>query len=77
MSFTKLIAGSFVQNHNGGRRRDYQVGGLANPKVPVIVLTEDERDPFAINTAQAGISAYILRKNISTEVLESVIWNLS
>jgi DNA-binding NarL/FixJ family response regulator len=43
----------------------------------VIVLTEDERDPFAINTVQAGISAYILRKNISTEVLESVIWNPS
>jgi DNA-binding NarL/FixJ family response regulator len=46
---------------------------LANPNVPVIVLTEDERDPFAINAVRAGISAYILRKSVSTEILESVI----
>jgi DNA-binding NarL/FixJ family response regulator len=46
---------------------------LANPEVPVIVLTEDERDPFAINAVQAGISAYLLRKTVSTEILESVI----
>jgi DNA-binding NarL/FixJ family response regulator len=41
--------------------------------IPVIVLTEDERDPYAINAVQAGISAYILRKNVTTEALESVI----
>ena len=59
-----------VQNHNGVEIT--RLVKLANPEVPVIVLTEDERDPFAINAVQAGISAYILRKNVSTEVLDSV-----
>jgi DNA-binding NarL/FixJ family response regulator len=63
-----------VQNHNGVDAVEItRLVKLANPKVPVIVLTEDERDPFAINAVQAGISAYILRKNVSTEIMESVI----
>jgi DNA-binding NarL/FixJ family response regulator len=63
-----------VQNHNGVDAVEItKLVKQANPKVPVIVLTEDERDPFAINAVQAGISAYILRKNVSTEILESVI----
>jgi DNA-binding NarL/FixJ family response regulator len=63
-----------VQNHNGVDAVEItRLVKLANPEVPVIVLTEDERDPFAINAVQAGISAYILRKNVSTEILESVI----
>ena len=63
-----------VQNHNGvDAVKTTRLVKLANPEVPVIVLTEDERDPFAINAVQAGISAYILRNNVSTEILESVI----
>lgn len=59
-----------VQNHNGVDAVEVtRLVKLANPKVPVIVLTEDERDPFAINAVQAGISAYILRKTVSTAVL--------
>jgi DNA-binding NarL/FixJ family response regulator len=63
-----------VQNHNGVDAVEItRLVKLANPAVPVILLTEDERDPFAINAVQAGISAYILRKTISTKILESVI----
>ena len=63
-----------VQSHNGVDAVEItRLVKLANPEVPVIVLTEDERDPFAINAVQTGISAYILRKNVSTEILESVI----
>jgi DNA-binding NarL/FixJ family response regulator len=63
-----------VQNHNGVDAVEItRLAKLANPAVSVIVLTDDERDPFAINAVQAGISAYILRKNVSTEILESVI----
>jgi DNA-binding NarL/FixJ family response regulator len=63
-----------VQNHNGVDAVEVtRLVKLANPAVPVIVLTEDERDPFAINAVQAGISAYLLRKTVSTEILESVI----
>ena len=63
-----------VQNHNGVDAVEItRLVKLANPEVPVIVLTEDERDPFAINAVRAGISAYILRKNVSTDILEGVI----
>jgi DNA-binding NarL/FixJ family response regulator len=63
-----------VQNHSGVDAVEItRLVKLANPKVPVIVLAEDERHPFAISAVQAGISAYILRKTVSTEVLESVI----
>jgi DNA-binding NarL/FixJ family response regulator len=63
-----------VQNHNGVDAVEItRLVKLTNPAVPVIVLTEDERDPFAINSVEAGISAYILRKTVSTEILESVI----
>jgi DNA-binding NarL/FixJ family response regulator len=63
-----------VQNHNGVDAVEItRLVKQADPEVPVIVLTEDERDPFAIDAVQAGISAYILRKNVSTEILEGVI----
>jgi DNA-binding NarL/FixJ family response regulator len=63
-----------VQNHNGVDAVEItRLVKLTNPEVPVIVLTEDERDPFAINAVQASISAYILRKTVSTKILESVI----
>jgi DNA-binding NarL/FixJ family response regulator len=63
-----------VQNHNGVDAVEItRLAKIANPDVPVIVLTENERDPFAINAVKAGIMAYILRKNVSTEILESVI----
>ena len=45
----------------------------SDPEIPVIVLTEDDEDPLAIQAFQAGVSAYILRTNVSTEMLESVI----
>jgi len=63
-----------VQNHNGVDAVEItRLIKQTHPEVPVIVLTEDERDPFAINAVQAGISAYILRKNVSTEILGSII----
>ena len=63
-----------VQNHNGVDAVSItRLAKQGDPQVPVIVLTEDERDPFAINAVQEGISAYILRKTVSTEILESVI----
>jgi DNA-binding NarL/FixJ family response regulator len=63
-----------VQNHNGVDAVEItRLIKQTRPEVPVIVLTEDERDPFAINAVQAGISAYILRKNVSTKILESII----
>jgi len=41
--------------------------------IPVIVLTQNENDPYALNAVAAGVSAYILRKNASAEVLAAVI----
>jgi DNA-binding NarL/FixJ family response regulator len=73
-TFTPDVIITNVQNHNGMDAVEItRLVKLANPAVPVIVLTEDERDPFAINAVQAGISAYILRRTVSTEILESVV----
>jgi DNA-binding NarL/FixJ family response regulator len=63
-----------VQNKNGVDAAEVaRIVKQVSSDIPVIVLTEDERDPYAINAVQAGISAYILRKNVTTEALESVI----
>lgn len=44
-----------------------------SPGIPVVVLAEDERDPHAINAVEAGISAYVLRKEVTTVALEGVL----
>jgi DNA-binding NarL/FixJ family response regulator len=73
-TFAPEVVIANVQNHNGMDAVEVtHLVKLANPAVPVIVLTEDERDSFAISAVEAGISAYILRKNLSTQILEGVI----
>ena len=60
---------------NGGAGALEVMGMVRNysPDTPVIVLTQNENDLNALNAVAAGVSAYVLRKNASAEVLGAVI----